>query len=96
MKRIGIAASRIAKDNLLLYNFYVILISCLLSLLIFFISGLILIVGIGLISYFAHWVLTPEPGTWFAPFLITCFAVLAGIVGIITLIAIFTNIKFRK
>lgn len=38
MERIGIAASKIAKGNLLLYNSYVVLIAFLLSVLLFLIS----------------------------------------------------------
>jgi len=39
MKRIGIAASKISKGNLALYNFCVVLISVLFSLSIFVVAG---------------------------------------------------------
>ncbi len=51
MKRIGIAASRIAKDDLVLYNVFVIVLSFLLSLLIFFISAFSIVAGMALVSY---------------------------------------------
>ena len=51
MKRIGIAASKIAQGNLLLYNACVILISFLFALLIFFIGASALVVALILIAY---------------------------------------------
>jgi hypothetical protein len=96
MKRIGITASRIAKDNLLLYNFYVLLISFLLSLLIFFVSGFALIVGLALISYITKGFMVIEPGTGFSSFLAICMIALAIVVGVINLVAILLNIKIRK
>ncbi|MBF0486163.1 MAG: hypothetical protein HQL16_06590 [Candidatus Omnitrophica bacterium] len=96
MKRIGIAASRIAKDNLFLYNFFVLLISGLLSLLIFFVSGFSLIVGLALVSYLTKGFAVFEPGTGFSSMLFICFAALAVVVGIINLLAILVNLKLKK
>ncbi len=96
MKRIGIAASRIAKGNLWLYNFYVLLISFLFSLLIFFISGFTLIVGLALISYITKGFMVIEPGTGFSSFLAICMVSLAAVVGVINLAAVLFNIKLRK
>ncbi|NTV29874.1 MAG: hypothetical protein HGA80_07325 [Candidatus Omnitrophica bacterium] len=96
MKRIGIAASRIAKDSLWLYNFYVILISFLFSLLVFFISGFTLIIGLALISYITKGFMVIEPGTGFSSFLTICMVALVVVVGTINLAAILFNIKLRK
>jgi hypothetical protein len=96
MKRIGIVASRIAKDNLLLYNFYVVLISFLLSLLVFFVSGFTLFVGLALISYITQGFMVIEPGTGFSSFLTVCMVALAVVIGVINLVAVMVNIKFRK
>ena len=48
MKRIGILASRISKDSLALYNFYVLLFSCLFALIIFFLSAFSIVVALSL------------------------------------------------
>ena len=96
MKRIGIAASRIARGNLWLYNICVLLLSFLLSLLIFFLSGFTLIVGLGLISFITRGFMVIEPGTGFSALLSTCMIALAVVVGVFYLIAIVTNIKIRK
>ena len=53
MKRIGMAASKMAKDNLVLYNFYVILISFLFSLFIFIIAGSTVLFAFFLLGYLA-------------------------------------------
>ena len=96
MKRIGIAASHIAKDNLCLYNTYVLILSFLLSLLVFFLSSFTLIVGLALISYVTQGFMVIEPGTGFSALLGICLAALAAVVGLICLVAILLNIKFRK
>ena len=49
MERIGIAASKIAKGSLLLYNFYVITISLLISLLLFLLAGIVVFLGLFII-----------------------------------------------
>lgn len=96
MKRVGIVASRIAKDNLLLYNLYVLLISFLLSLLIFLISSFTLIVGLALTSYVTKGFMVIEPGTGFSAFLKVCMVSLAVVVGVTNIIAVLMNIKLRK
>ncbi len=96
MKRIGIAASRVAKGNLWLYNFYVLLLSFLLCLLIFFLSGFTLIVGLALISYITQGFMVVEPGTGFSALLKTCLVALTVVVGVIYLFAVLSNIKIRK
>ena len=54
MLRIGIAASKMSKGCLSSYNLYVILISCLISLFIFFISGFSILLFIFLIVQMAR------------------------------------------
>lgn len=53
MKRIGIAASRMSKGNLWLYNMYVLLLSFLFSLFVFVLVGSTLTVALIIISYIA-------------------------------------------
>ena len=51
MKRIGLAASKMAKGNIVLYNIYVVLISFLFSLFIFIVAGCTIIFALIIISY---------------------------------------------
>lgn len=60
MKRIGMAASRISKGDVRLYNLYVVLISLLVSIFLFFIAGLAVILAIGIIMLFGPETMTEE------------------------------------
>ena len=51
MERIGIAASKISKGNLLFYNCYVVLISSLFSFFIFVLTGATVFFALVIISY---------------------------------------------
>jgi hypothetical protein len=96
MKRIGITASRIAKGNLWLYNVYVLILSFLLCLLVFFLSGFTLIVGLALISFITRGFMVVEMGTGFSALLITCMIALTVVVGVMYLFAVMRNFKIRK
>ncbi|MCA9395308.1 MAG: hypothetical protein KC900_13995 [Candidatus Omnitrophica bacterium] len=60
MKRIGMAASRISKGDVRLYNIYVVLISVTFSILLFFIAGMAVILAIGIIMVFGPETMTQE------------------------------------
>ena len=96
MLRIGIAASKMSKGNLLRYNLYVILIACLFSLFIFFICGFSILLIIFLISLILH---GPKPADfhtgWMHMFKI-CLTVLAVVMGVFNIAAILKNIQFTK
>lgn len=96
MERIGIAASRIARGNLARYNFFVIIISFLFSLLIFIISGLSIAVGLMILA----WITLGASLGLFSQntlFLVsTCLSGLVTIVVLFNLFAIGRNIKFKK
>lgn len=93
MKRIGIAASRIAKDDLFLYNVFVLVLSFLLSLLIFFISAFSILSGMALTSYVTRGFMAIDPGTAVLKFAL--FG-LAALVGLINLVAVLVNIKLKR
>jgi hypothetical protein len=96
MKRIGIIASHIAKDNLALYNFYVFLFAGLFSLIIFFLSMFSLVAGLSLMMYATKGVVVIAPETGFQKLLWTSLIVLVVVVGVINLVAVLMNIKVRK
>ena len=93
MERIGIAASKMARGNLFLYNCYVVVISFLFSLLIFFIAGSSIVLSLIIIGYLINGVLpTPDSKGW-GKVVILCMVSLTIIVSIFTLFAIGKNVK---
>ena len=93
MKRIGIVASKVAKDNLLLYNFYVVLLSSLLSLLIFLLSAFAVLVGLALIAFITRGFMTLDLRAGLSSVLTVAMVTLAVVVGCINLAAVLINIK---
>ena len=98
MERIGIAASKIAKGNLLLYNFFVILLIFLISLLIFLVAGSFIVIILIVIAYAisAGSGTLPDLQQGWIPIMIVCLKVLAVITGLLALCALGINIRFRK
>lgn len=95
MERIGIAASKMAQGNLWLYNFFVVVISILFSILIFLVSGVSIIIALVLIAYISSgFVKVNLDSEWFGV-LKLCLTVLAVLIGLFNLGALLKNIKFR-
>ena len=95
MKRIGIAASKIAKENIGLYNFYVFLLSSLFSLLVFVLSAFSLFVGFMILSFVSKGFVVFESSMGFSPTFTICIAALAVVVGIMNIVAISINIRLK-
>lgn len=96
MERIGIAASKIAKGNLGLYNFCVILLSCLFSLLVFIIAGSTLLFAFVVIFYLMDQLMPEEAKINLLPVLSKSLICLAVIIGLFNLWGIVKNIKIHK
>ncbi len=96
MERIGIAASKIAKGNLLLYNLYVILLSFLFSLLIFFIAGCPIVLALIVIGYIVSGVLPTDFGEDWVSVIQVCMVSLTVVVSGVNLFAVLKNIKLTK
>ena len=96
MERIGIAASKIAKGNFLLYNFFVVLISFLFSIFIFFIGGSAILIALLLIGYFFKNIMPVNFEKEWISIMLICMISLAISVGLFCLVAISRNIKFNK
>ena len=60
MERIGIAASKIAKGNLHLYNFYVVLLTLLFSFLVYFLTGSAIVFALVLIAIIMNKGIMPD------------------------------------
>jgi len=96
MERIGIAASKMAKGNLLLYNSFVILISFLFSLSIFIIAGSTVVLALIIIAYVTNGAMPLESDSQWYSVLIVCMISLTVVVSLFSLFAISRNIKFSK
>ncbi len=96
MERIGIAASKIAKGNLLLYNFFVIVLSFLFSLLIFILAGTSILIALVLIKVISLGYAPQNLGQEWTSVMLVCMISLTNIVSIFNLCAIMKNIKFSK
>ncbi len=96
MERIGIAASKMAQGNFFLYNFYVILLSFLLALLIFLIGGSAVMIALIVIGYFAGGVGPAHLEDEWRSVIFACLGALSFFVGLSTLAAILRNAKLHK
>lgn len=96
MERIGIAASKMAKGNLLLYNLYVIIISFLFSLFIFILAGSSILFALLIISYVGNEVIPHKfENEWTTVFTV-CMISLTIVVVLFNFFAILKNIKIFK
>ncbi len=95
MKRIGIAASKISEGNIVLYNVFVLVLSTLFSLLIFFLSAFSVFVAI----YVIHALMTGTTEFNFSSswggILKSCMIALAVMTGLLNLCAIGVNVKLK-
>ena len=94
MKRIGVAASRIAKDNYWLYHLYVILISSMMSLLLFLVVGLIVVFALAILNYVGTELIGQEYHNRQETIVMICMAALAVVTLFFNLFAILINLRF--
>ena len=95
MKRIGRAASHMAKGNLVLYNFYVVLIASLFSFFIFLVAGSTVLFAVFIISYVGREIMGSQKDYWSTTIMI-CMVTLTVSIGFFNLLAIAKNIKLGK
>jgi len=96
MDRIGFAASKMAKDNLLLYNLAVVLLVFLLSAILFLIAGGSTFLALVAIGFLYHGIVPGGPTSEWWVLINICMAVLSIAIAVISLVAIVKNLKFRK
>ena len=96
MRRIGVAASHIAKGNVWAYYFFVLLITFLFSLLIFIISSLAIVLGLILIAYLMRTPSIVDFKQGLASPIMACMVFLAMVTGLFTLYAIGMNIRIKE
>jgi hypothetical protein len=93
MKRIGVAASKISKGNTSLYNFLVVLISCLVSLFLFVVVASTVIFALAIIAYVTGEIMPSDYRRNWDAIRMVCISVLASVMAVFNLLAIFINIK---
>ncbi len=93
MKRIGITASKISKGNVLLYNLYVVLISCLFSLFIFLAAGVTIALALMLIGYIGAEIMGVGFKRDWSLIMMVCMTALTIIVALFNIFAILINVR---
>lgn len=96
MERIGLAASKIAKGNLFLYNLFVILISFLFSLFVFFMAGAAIILALLVINRIVSGIIPSSIGEGWTIVMLVCMISLSVTVAVFNLLAILRNIRLPK
>ena len=96
MERIGIAASKMAKGNLWLYNLWVVIISFVFSLFIFVVAGSSIALSLLIIGAIIKGTIpTDYDNEWFGIIRI-CMMMLTLVVGLFNLTAILKNFRLKK
>ena len=96
MKRIGMAASRISKGNVRLYNIYVVLISLIVSIFLFLIAGLAVLLAIGIVMLFGPETMTEELRENWQTVTTVCVQALLLVVVVFNMIALIANMKLAR
>lgn len=96
MKRIGIAASKISKGNVPLYNLYVVLISCLFSFFIFIAAGMTIALALMLIGYVGTEIMGPGFKKDWSVIMMVCMTALTAIIALFNIFAILINVRISR
>ncbi len=96
MERIGIAASKMAKGNFLLYNIFVVLLSFLFSMMIFVLAGSSVVFALMIIEYVITGVMPLEFGKHEASAFRLCMVTLTIVVSLFNVFAILKNLRIRR
>ena len=96
MKRIGIAASKISKGNLPLYNICVVFMCCLFSLFIFIAAGATIALALIFIGYVGTEVMGIEFKRDWSMVMTVCMAVLTVVVALFNIFAILINVRLSR
>ena len=96
MKRIGVAASKMARGSIPLYNFYVVLIAVLFSLFIFVVAGATVLFALIIIHYLGKEIMPLSFQENWTSILSVCMVSLTVVITLFTLFAILKNIKLPK
>ncbi|MFT5169438.1 MAG: hypothetical protein ACI9F2_000543 [Lysobacterales bacterium] len=93
MKRIGVAASKIAKDNYWLYHIYVVIISSIVSLFIFLVTGVVVAFALVILAYISSELMEFDFQQRQMSILLSCMVSLTIVIVIFNILAISRNIR---
>lgn len=96
MRRIGVAASKMAQGNLFAYNAFVVGISTLIATLVFLVSGLSIMLALFLISLVLRLVLHTDFSLYCIHILKLSLIALGVVIGLLNAVAIFKNMILHK
>ena len=96
MRRIGIAASRIAKGNLTVYNIFVIVLSTLCSIMLFFICSFSILMALLLISFVLRFIFPAQSSGAWVSIVKSAMVALSVVIGVLNILAVVKNIKFKR
>ncbi|MEW5894238.1 MAG: hypothetical protein AB1650_00525 [Candidatus Omnitrophota bacterium] len=95
MNRIGIAASKIAKGNIFVFNVCVVFFVFLLSFLVFIVAGLVIMLALIVLGYVVNGFLPQDLLTEWKSIVAVCMATLTAVVCFFAIVALIQNIKFK-
>ena len=95
MKRIGLAASKIAKGNIWFYHIVVVILALLFSLFLFLICGFSIAVTLFVLSLLAQRFLSWGNQQVWVDMFRTCLTFLGVLIGIAALAAVLKNVKLK-
>ena len=93
MDRIGIAASKIAKGNIFLYNAYVIVLIFLFSLFVFIIAGAAVMLALLIVGYIVNGLFPQDLLKDWKEIVSICMSVLTAVVGFFAVVALIRNFR---
>ncbi len=96
MERIGIAASKIAKGNIFLYNLYVIMLSFLCCFMLFVIAGTTILLSLIVLGYILNGMLPQDYSQDWQFVIRLCMVSLSAVVTILNIYAIVRNFRFKR
>src|SRR3989344_93410 len=96
MERIGLAASKMAKGNFALYNFWVVVISSTVSMFLFLVAGISIFLALVILAAVVKGIMPTEFEKSWQSMLRLCILALTIVVSLFNLFAIFKNIRFKK
>ena len=96
MERIGLAASKMAKGNFVLYNLWVVIISSVVSVFLFLLAGVSIFLALVILAAVVKGIMPMEFEKGWQPMLRICMLALTIVVTLFNLFAIFKNIRLKK
>lgn len=95
MDRIGIAASKMAKGSIVLYNVYVALLIFLFALFILVIAGAAVMLALIIVGYIVNGLLPQDLLKDWNQIVSTCMVALTVVVGFFAVLALIRNFKLK-